>query len=164
VSGRPNKISVRTSRPNLRTESIVLRANPTHWSSEDARRCVWTVWRELHAHVGESLLVRRLPDGRHRLEFVADSGAATSEPLMFSMAALTWLERVSFGSRCSRAINSHACFLQAWSGPRPAIPSYRALRSFGNRCFIDGPRRLRTHQFSWGVESTCRTRSLRFAR
>lgn len=73
--------------------------DPTHWSEEDARAFVWTVWSVLEAQVAESFQVRELqPWTVYRLEFVTDRGAATSQPLALSMRALGWLRSAAFTS------------------------------------------------------------------
>jgi hypothetical protein len=72
--------------------------DPTRWSEEDARAFVWSVWTMLGARVAESFQVREIePWTVYRLEFVTDSGAATSQPLMLSRRALGWLRSAAFG-------------------------------------------------------------------
>jgi hypothetical protein len=55
------------------------------------------LWRLLKAHAGESLQLREIdPAGIYRLEFVADTGSAVTEPLSLSMAALVFLQTLRF--------------------------------------------------------------------
>jgi len=64
---------------------------------DDARQFVWAVWRLLKPTYCESLKVREVEPGvMFRLEFVADSGTATTGPLRLYSEALTWLQEASF--------------------------------------------------------------------
>ena len=78
--------------------------DPSCWSEEDAREFVWAVWALLEAHAAESFQVRYVrPWTKYCLEFIADCGAATSEPLALSMRALDWVRSVSFASERTTA-------------------------------------------------------------
>ena len=73
--------------------------NPTRWSEEDARVFVRSVWDLLEAHSAESFEVSEIqPWTIYALKFVADRGAATSEPMTLSMRALGWLRAASLTS------------------------------------------------------------------
>ena len=49
------------------------------------------------SHAGESLQLREInPVGVYRLEFVADTGSAVTEPLSLSMEALVFLQTLRF--------------------------------------------------------------------
>jgi hypothetical protein len=71
--------------------------DPEEWSTDDARRFVWDVWRLLLATGGWSLQLRELqPYGTWQPEFVADTGVAVTGPLPLSNAALAWLQTAVF--------------------------------------------------------------------
>ena len=70
------------------TRAAVPASHPACWTDADAKEFLWTIWRLLKAHAGESLQLREInPVGVYRLEFVADTGSAVTEPLSLSMEA-----------------------------------------------------------------------------
>jgi hypothetical protein len=83
--------------PGISRRAHVRAPDPSCWSEDDARAFAFAVWALLEARAAESFRAREVDRGaRYRLEFVADQGAAISEPLALSLPALGWVQSVSF--------------------------------------------------------------------